>query len=141
MAREIFLDTSFWIGLLYPQDHYHSLARTTWENMVRERWGTVTTNWTLYETLTFLSCSYGRHDLAIRALDFVSQLSEIVHVEEANLENRSLDIFRRRSDKRWSVVDCANFACIEHRQSEFALLYDRNFTQAQNEFSFRLFEP
>ncbi len=71
----------------------------------------------------------------------MSRLSEIVRIEEAQLESRSVDIFRTHSDKGWSMVDCANFACIEHRQCEFALAYDNNFRQAQQEFRFQLFEP
>lgn len=140
MARETFVDTGFWTALIYPQDQYHSLALSTWEYVANRQWPIVTTNWTLYETLTLLSCSYGRHDQAIQAFDFVSRLSEVVRIE-GQLENRSLEIFRRHSDKRWSVIDCANFACIEQRQCQYALSYDRNFEQAQLEFNFLFLRP
>jgi predicted nucleic acid-binding protein len=71
----------------------------------------------------------------------VSTSAVVVHVEEAQLENRSLEIFRQYSDKRWSMVDCASFACIEQRRSDSALSYDRNFVQAQLEFNFQAFRP
>ena len=141
MAREILADTGFWVALFYPPDGHYSQARNTWRQVVRERWPTATTNWTIYETLTLFNCRFHRHDLAVRVLDFVSRWSQIIRIEEAQLEGRSLEIFRSHPDKRWSVVDCANFACIESRQCEFALAYDRSFEQAQLEFSFRLLKP
>jgi len=142
MAQEVFVDTGFWISLLHRRDQYHDEAETIWQEVKSgKQLPIVTTNWTLYETLTWLNCRIYRHDLAVRALDFITQLSDIVRIEEAQLETRSLEIFRDHHDKRWSVVDCANFACIESRQCEFALAYDRNFEQAQLEFSFRLLKP
>jgi len=141
MAREIFVDAGFWIAFFYPLDEHHGEAQTIWRDVVGEKLPIATTNWTLYETLTWLNCRLHRHDLAVRVLDFVSRWSQIIRIEEVQLEGRSLEIFRSHSDKGWSVVDCANFACIESRQCEFALAYDRNFEQAQLEFSFRLLKP
>jgi predicted nucleic acid-binding protein len=83
----------------------------------------------------------GRYDIAVEAFDLVAASAVIVRIEEARLENRSLEIFYRNVDKRWSVFDCANFACIEQRQCQYALSYDRNFEQAQGEFKFLLFRP
>ena len=136
MAQEVFVDAGFWIALFTPRDEHHIEALVAWREVTSNHWRSVTTNWTLYEALTFLSCSLGRHDRAIEAFDFVSQLSEIVRIEHAQLEDRSLEIFRSHSDKRWSLVDCANFACIEHRRSELALYYDNDFQQARAEFGF-----
>ncbi len=141
MVQEVFVDAGFWIALFNPRDEHHAEARDIWREVVSHQWPTVTTNWTLYEALTFLRCSLRRHDRAVEAYDFVSRLSEIVPVEGAQLEERSLEIFRRHSDKRWSLVDCANFACIERRESELALSYDNNFQQARVEFGFNRWMP
>ena len=141
MTREIFIDAGFWIALFYRWDQQHDRARMVWDELMTQRWPIVTSNWTLYETVTFLNGRPRRHDLAIAALDFVSQLSEIVYIEHAELETRSLEIFRAHSDEGWSVVDCASFACIESRQSEFAISYDRNFEHAQAEFGFQFKTP
>ncbi len=141
MAHEIFVDTAFWVGLFYSRDQHHEESQSTWSAIVRSAWPTCTTNWVLHETLTLLSCRLNRHDLAIRALSSISRWSHIARVEATQLEERTLEIFQHHPDYRWSVVDCANFACIEQRQSEFALSYDRNFQQAQPEFNFRLFSP
>ena len=142
MVQEIFVDASFWTALFYRPDEHHSEAEVIWQEIERNRWLTATTNWTLYETLTYLnSRGRHRHDLALEVFAVVSNSSEVVHIEGAVLEDLTLDIFRHHPDKRWSVVDCANFACIESRRCEFALAYDHNFEQAQVEFGFRLLKP
>jgi predicted nucleic acid-binding protein len=140
VALEVFVDASFWTALFYGPDERHSQAENTWRQIDNSEWLAVTSNWPLYETLTHL-CSRRRYDLAVQVLDLVSDSTSIliVRVEEAGLETRSLEIFRRHSDKRWSVVDCANFACIEQLQCQYALSYDRNFDQAQLEFKFQIF--
>jgi predicted nucleic acid-binding protein len=141
VAQEIFIDAGFWIALFNRRDEHYDEARTTWRQVIRARWSAITTNWTLYEALTYFNCRLGRYDIAVAALDLVSTSSVIIRVEETLLENRSLEIFYRNADKRWSVFDCANFACIEQHQCQYALSYDRNFVQAQLEFNFPVFRP
>jgi predicted nucleic acid-binding protein len=141
-VREIFVDASFWVALFYRHDEHHEAAKTAWREVEEGKWPTVTTNWTLYEALIFFNSKRrGRHDLALEILEYVQKASDIMPVEGVNLEARSLEIFRAHADKRWSVVDCANFASIEQRRSEYALSYDGNFRQAQQEFLFQLLAP
>ena len=141
MVKEVFVDAGFWIALFSPTDEHHTESRSIWQEAAGNQWPAVTTNWTLDEALTFLSCRLRRHDRTVEAMEFVSRLCEIVHVEDAQLEGRGLEIFRSRSDKRWSLVDCANFACIERRQCELALAFDINFQQASVEFGFNHWMP
>ena len=61
------------------------------------------------------------------------------YVDSASrLESQNINVFRSHSDKRWSVVDCANFVCIKDRGIRQAVSFDRDFAQAQNEFGFTL---
>jgi predicted nucleic acid-binding protein len=97
----------------------------------------VTTNWTLHEALTILNGRrVGRHDLALSLMDRAYRRSTVV--DTSNYEQQALDIFISHSDKRWSVVDCANFVCIRERGTPFALSFDRDFAQAQSEFMFQV---
>ena len=57
-------------------------------------------------------------------------------IDASQFEQRALDVFRSHADKRWSVVDCANFVCIRERGYRLALSFDRDFAQAQVEFGF-----
>ena len=97
----------------------------------------VTTNWTLYEALTIINGRrVGRHDLALSLIDRVYGRSTVV--DASQFEQEALEIFVSHSDKRWSVVDCANFVCIRERGARFALSFDRDFAQAQSEFTFQV---
>lgn len=135
----MFIDASFWIALMDRTDQNHDHATEHWLSTSGVEWRRITTNWTLYEALTFLnSRAKARHDLALGLLNLIDTSNTLV-VDAASFEDAALDIFRTHSDKRWSVVDCANFVCIQERQSLFALSYDkRDFRQAQTEFGFLL---
>ena len=131
----MFIDASFWIARFYPRDQDHSLAERWWRRLIRENWNAVTTNWTLYEALTFLnSRRVRRHDLALDVMDAAYRHASVV--DAAQYERQALDVFRARVDKRWSVEDCASFVCIRERGAVWALSFDRDFAQAQYEFNF-----
>jgi len=137
MPEEVFLDASFWVDFMLREQSRHQQARDLWNDTINEEWHRVTTNWTLYEALTLInSRRVDRHDLALDLLELVSITTDVVDATE--FENQALSIFRSHDDKRWSVVDCANFVCIRERQSNWALSFDRDFAQAQNEFGFTL---
>ena len=133
---EVFIDASFWIAVSFPPDAHSGRALPFWELILQRDRPTVTTNWTLYEAATFLNGKRRRHDLAIELLDLADRTAQIV--DASSLENEALGVFRSHSDKRWSVVDCANFVCIRERKSQYALSFDRDFSQAQSEFGFTL---
>ena len=139
MRDEIFVDASFWIALVSQADGSHRRALLRWGDVVIQPRLRITTNWTLYEALTNLnSRQSNRHDLALRLLDIVRGPDTLVD-DAAAYEQEALRIFAARADKRWSVVDCASFACIRARRCDLALSYDmRDFQQAQFEFGFTL---
>ena len=134
---EVFLDASFWIALVFPADEHHPRAGNLWEPILGMDRRTVTTDWTLYEALTVLNGRRARrHDLALELLNLARRTTDIVAASE--FESRALEVFTNHSDKRWSVVDCANFVCISGRRSRWALAFDRDFAQAQSAFGFTL---
>jgi len=106
-----------------------------WREIQSRNWGILTTNWTLYEAITILNGRrVRRHDLAVNMLN-IAQDSAVI-ADASDYEQRALEIFRSHADKRWSVVDCANFVCIREPHSAMALSFDRDFAQAQAEFGF-----
>ena len=135
MATEVFIDASFWIAYMVDADQNHRNADDYWRAAIRQGWDRITTNWTLYEALTYLNARQrNRHDLALGLLNLAARRTEII--DAAQFERPALEVFRSHFDKRWSVVDCANFVCIRERRSEFALSFDRDFAQARAEFGF-----
>ena len=134
---EVFVDASFWVAIMFAADQHHHEAQTLWEPILSRDRRTVTTNWTLYEALTVLNRRrVRRHDLALRLMEIAQRTTQVVDASE--LEDQALDIFTSHFNSSWSVVDCANFACIDQRESMWALSFDRDFAQAQSEFGFTL---
>ena len=135
--EEVFIDAGFWIAFTRDRDSHHREANDLWRSEVSGIRRPVTTNWTLYEALTYLnSRQRNRHDLAMGLLEFAASTSEII--DAAQYERQALDVFRARVDKRWSVADCASFVCIRERGATRALSFDRDFAQAQREFNFTI---
>ena len=137
--EEAFIDASFWIALVNRRDDHHDDAVAQWRFVNENGLRRATTNWTLYEALTNLnSRQSNRHDLALRLLGIVRGPGIVVD-DAAAYEQEALRIFAGRADKRWSVVDCASFACIRARRCPLALTYDaRDFGQARGEFGFTI---
>ena len=135
MGDEVFVDASFWIALMHDREEHHREARHRWQVSITTDLTPITTNWTLYEALTYLnSRGRNRHDLATRLLRLAEHTTEIT--DASHYERVALDIFHSHSDKRWSVVDCANFVCIRERGTPFALSFDRDFThRLKSEFA------
>ena len=131
----VFVDASFWVALIHDEDQYHQASEDLWDRLLGHDATIITTNWTLYEALTFLNGRRrGRHDLALEL--YALALNSVDVVDASAYEQEALEIFRSHTDKRWSIVDCANFVCIRERQSTMALSFDRDFAQAQAEFGF-----
>jgi predicted nucleic acid-binding protein len=131
----VFVDASFWVAYIHSEDQYHQASEDLWDGLLAQSVSIITTNWTLYKALTFLnSRRRGRHDLALELYALAQGSGEIV--DASKYEQQALEIFRSHTDKRWSIVDCANFVCIRERHSTMALSFDRDFAQAQAEFGF-----
>ncbi len=135
MLEEVFVDASFWAAFMLNTEERHNRARELWDYTFDRDWKKVTTNWALYEAMTFIN-RRGRHDLALDLLELASITTTVIDV--SNFEQDTLRTFVSNSDKRWSIVDCANLICIKQRQSALVMSFDRDFALAQRDFGFRL---
>ncbi len=54
---------------------------------------------------------------------------DIIHVTE-NLDAKSWDLLKNRSDKNWSLVDCSSLVVMRENKISEALTTDRHFEQA-----------
>lgn len=93
-----------------------------------------TTNWTLYEAATVLACRERKHDLAVQLLEDATRAAIVLKADE--IEQEAVRTFRVREDKRWSVVDCANFHALRRHGCQRAFAFDEHFREAQSEFGF-----
>lgn len=108
---ETFADTSYFIALLNPRDSCHAAARRL--SPVPGRM--VTTNWVLAETGNYLSPLSHRRIF----VEFVRLLrtdpATVVLPADAATFDAGFNLYARRPDKEWSLVDCISFAVMTGR--------------------------
>lgn len=127
-----FVDTSGWAELADQTLRWHASAvqfvSETWKQGRRA----VTTNLVLVE-LTALLTSPLRMPKS-RQIQLLDRLRsdpgiEIVTIDSV-LEATAWTLWRSRSDKDWSLVDCASFAVMQQRGLTEAITSDHHFEQA-----------
>lgn len=129
---KLFIDTSGWASLFHPDDLFHALAQSIYENIRKDGIRLVTTNYVIAETVALLTSPFRTPRQAV--IDFVngiksSTLVDLVHIDES-LDNQSWDLLSKRVDKKWSLVDCSSFVVMQNDGITESLTSDHHFEQA-----------
>jgi predicted nucleic acid-binding protein len=121
-----FVDTSFWVALLFAADAHHSGARALWTRADP----LLCTNHVLGETWTFLRRRRGHSD-ALRAVDAISRSPRVsqLRVDQA-VEQEAWDWLRRHDEREYSFVDATSFAVMRRRRLRESFAFDGDFTAA-----------
>ena len=129
-ARAVFLDTSCLIALLRSQDHLHVKARRVLRDLAKGRTPFITTDWVLAEFLAGMAGPAMRVAAADAAATLLNDSS--VEVIEASRSGfiAALDLYRSRTDKAWSLVDCSSMQVCRERGLKRVFTHDRHFQQA-----------
>src|SRR5215208_6573961 len=100
----VFVDTFYLIALANPRDEWHEKAKAIGDSLGMTL--QLTTESVITEFLNFFCCSgpYMRQ-AAVGMVDAVSQIAKIV-TQDHELFLSGLDIYRKRSDKGYSLTDC-----------------------------------
>jgi uncharacterized protein len=127
--RSVFADTLYWGASLNPHDQYAEIAA-----QVRASLGVVhlvTTDEVLLELLNLLS-QEGR---ALRQAG-TNAVLEILNAPDVTVHSQShqsflagLDLYRRRSDKGYSLTDCISMATMRRFRISEVLTADHHFAQ------------
>ncbi len=127
---EVFLDTSYAIALSAISDDFHDQAVEIAYQVETEKTRLVTTQAILLEIGNALSRQrYRRAAIALlRSLQSDPKV-EIVPLSEANY-TQAFQLFSRRLDKEWGLVDCLSFVTMQNRGITAALTTDDHFRQA-----------
>ncbi len=128
--NEVFLDTSFAIALSSVTDQNHAraveLANQIESNSIR----LVTTQAILLEMGNALS----KQKYRAAAIQLLESLEADPSVEVVLLTNSlyklAFDLFKKREDKEWGLVDCISFIVMQDRGITDALTTDIHFQQA-----------
>jgi predicted nucleic acid-binding protein len=130
--REIFGDTSGWANFVDPRQPFHALAvrsllrpsspagTHSHDQLCVGRIGE-----SAFKPATNASFPHRLGHQPIKA----SPIVEVVHIDPS-LDAEAWDLFQRRPDKTWSLVDCASFVVMQKRGINEALTSDVHFEQA-----------
>ena len=128
--RTVFADSGYWIAMCNPSDELHPEAAGVTEGLGPCR--IVTSQMVLVEFLNYMG---GRgQSLREKAMTVVTRLTDTSSVEVVPQTRDQFDeaaeMYSSRSDKGWSLTDCASFILMEQMNIPEALAHDRDFEQA-----------
>ena len=127
----IFLDTSALIAYYNTDDRYHAEASQTME---RIRKGEIpltrfyTTDYVLDETLTFIECLLGAHELAVKVGEALqaSPYTTLIMVDK-EVFSEAWAIFK--GSRGISFTDCTSFVVMKKHDIARAFTFDRHFRE------------
>ncbi len=126
---EVFVDTQYWVATVDPGDPWRLAARTASESVGSAV--LVTTEEVLAETLGFL-CKKGPHvrQLASQLVRAILASPTIVLLHQTHESFlRGLNLYERRADKGYSLVDCISMVSMRERDISDVLSGDQHFRQ------------
>ncbi len=125
----IFVDTSFFVALLDPDDKNHARAVGAFEEFEGKRLSALllTTNNVVLETITVARYEAG-HALAVKAGEmlYAEKLARL-HRTTAEEEAAAFLYLKKYEDKEYSSVDCLSFVVMEKLGIQEALAFDSDF--------------
>lgn len=128
--QKVFVDTVAWIALVNLHDSLHERAKTMLAQLRTDGRRFITSEFVLIEFANTLSSPAFRH----RASVFIEGLqnSKDVDIIPANsaLFSSGFDLYKRRSDKEWRLVDCISFIIMAEYSVTAAFTQDHHFEQA-----------
>jgi predicted nucleic acid-binding protein len=128
----IFADTAGWGHLVDRTQAYHDQAVILYRQARQQRRTFITTNCILTELVALLISPLRIPRPQIIA--FIAGLKAAPHVDivhvDPTLDAQAWQLFTERSDKEWSLVDCASFVVMRQRGLLEAFTTDHHFEQA-----------
>jgi predicted nucleic acid-binding protein len=125
--KPILADTSYFVAVCGPSDQFHTLAVELSANLLS---GIITTEYVLVETGGLLLRPEDRPAFVNLVRDLESDPAVTIVAASKALFQAGFDLFTRRPDKKWSLVDCISFVVMKQRRLKEALTTDQHFQQA-----------
>jgi predicted nucleic acid-binding protein len=129
MMRRVFADSVYWIAVTSPGDQWGEHARTAYTSLGNSCvW---TTEEVLTEFLAALSAKGPRvRSLAVSVVERVFRRKEFFVLPQTHHSFlKGLSLYKRRPDKRYSLVDCISMEAMRAYGLREALTNDLHFTQ------------
>ncbi|MCB9153430.1 MAG: type II toxin-antitoxin system VapC family toxin [Caldilineae bacterium] len=131
-SLEVFVDTSGWASLVDMNQPQHEAAARHYRSIRDQGKKAITTNYVITELVALLHSPLRLPRARIISIvDGIrtSPYVDVLHVD-ASLDEDAWLLLKKRTDKNWSLVDCASFVVMQHRGVTEALTTDHHFGQA-----------
>jgi len=125
--KRVFVDTSYYVAVLNPQDEHHEAARA-WSDIAGQTF--VVTDFVLLEVANLVAGSPKRRTMRQFIHGMRADPETVLFSVSKELFDAGLDVYDRRPDKDWSLTDCISFVVMEREGQKEALTADRRFEQA-----------
>ncbi len=126
--KQLFADTSYWIGLVNPRDQIHQKVIKITQQLFSVR--LLTTEMVLGELLNSFSDSPFRRAVAGMVLKLRKDRNLRIVPQTSEQFESALRRYKQAADKSWSLTDCASFEVMEAEEVQAALTHDQHFAQA-----------
>lgn len=129
MEPKVFLDTAYAIALSSEEDSLHELALRIADDLEEQQTDMVTTQAVLLEIGNALSKKRFRHAAValLQALESDPKVEIVPFSQE--LYDKGFDLFRKRPDKDWGLIDCVSFIVMQEQGITQALTTDDHYRQ------------
>jgi predicted nucleic acid-binding protein len=126
----VFVDTAALIALVSTRDSLHAKAIALIKELRIKKAQLITTESVLFEFCNALSAIEFRSKAAV-FVDALRTNSNIpINASSADMFEKSLMLYRKRSDKEWSLTDCNSFTVMQEQKITYAFTSDKHFEQA-----------
>jgi predicted nucleic acid-binding protein len=126
--RAVCADTGYWVATIHPRDGLHKKALAVSKEL--GQFSIVTSEMVLVEVLNMFSKGQQLRGLAAKTVNEITGDPNVeVEPQTRRLFQEALKIYQDRSDKEWSLTDCASFMIMRRRGIAEALTDDQHFIQ------------
>lgn len=127
MINQLFVDTSFVIGLINDKDQYHAKAVSFSHEFNNAP--LITTDAVLFEVGNALAKDFKQEATKIIKILRESVNAEVIPIDQ-DLFDKAFEFYQKYKDKTWGLVDCISFVVMRERNLTDALTSDKHFVQA-----------
>ncbi len=128
MKEAIIVDTGYWIALFDSRDTNHAVAKRN-SKILLQSYRLYLTDFIVFETITYLNCSIGRHDLALRFLEKIKEPELTMVPVDEGIKREALELFKKYTDKTLSITDCVSFVIMKEKGVQKYAGFDDHYKQ------------
>jgi uncharacterized protein len=127
-GERVLLDSSFFIALQNNNDNLHEAAIERDDELTEVTAQRHTVDWVLDEAVTVALKRTGRKDICVELASIIRDEGMVhMHWTDTRRVDDALAIFRKYSDKEFSLTDCVLLAVAEQKGIRYLLTADNEF--------------